>query len=342
MALVLGIETSCDETAAAVVEDGRRILSNVVSTQVAIHAPYGGVVPELASRHHIENIVPVIESAMRESGAGFPDLAAVAVTQGPGLVGSLARGRSRRPRRSRSCTASRSCPCTTWRGTSRPPSSPTATSRSPRSPSSSPAGTRASTTLPEEGVFRLLGRTRDDAAGEAFDKVAKLLGLGYPGGPAIDRLAEGANDLAVELPIARIKDGRADFSFSGVKTAVLLHVKREGIPPVSDPADVPPRVRDLVASFQRAVVTALVRGLVRAAREHRPRSLVLTGGVAANSLLRREAERAARELGLPIFIPPLSLTTDNAAMIAAAGFVAFRRGTRGDLALNAEPHLPLG
>ena len=123
----------------------------------------------------------------------------------------------------------------------------------------------------------------------------------------------------MELPIARIKDGRADFSFSGVKTAVLLHVRREGIPPVSDPSDVPPRVRDLVASFQKAVVTALVRGLVKAAREHRPRSLVLTGGVAANSLLRREAERAARELGLPIFIPPLSLTTDNAAMIAAAG-----------------------
>ena len=196
--------------------------------------------------------------------------------------------------------------------------------------------------VPEEGLHRLLGRTRDDAAGEAFDKVAKLLGLGYPGGPVIDRLAEGANDQAVEFTIARIKDGRADFSFSGIKTAVLLHVRREGIPPVADPGDVPARVRDLVASFQRAVVSALVRGLAKAAREHRPRSLILTGGVAANSLLRREGERAARELGLPIFIPPLSLTTDNAAMIAAAGFVGFRRGARATLALNAEPHLPLG
>jgi N6-L-threonylcarbamoyladenine synthase len=196
--------------------------------------------------------------------------------------------------------------------------------------------------VPEEGVYRRLGRTRDDAAGEAFDKVAKLLGLGYPGGPVIDRLAAGANDQAVEFAIARLKDGSSDFSFSGIKTAVLLHVKREGIPPVADPGDVPPRVRDLVASFQRAVVAALVRGLARAAREQRPRSLVLTGGVAANSLLRLEAQRVARELGLPIFIPPFDLTTDNAAMIAAAGYVAFRRGARGDLALNADPHLPLG
>ena len=196
--------------------------------------------------------------------------------------------------------------------------------------------------VPEEGEHRLLGRTRDDAAGEAFDKVAKLLGLGYPGGPVIDRLAEGANDRAVEFAVARIKDGRGDFSFSGIKTAVLLHVRREGIPPLAGPSDVPGRVRDLVASFQRTVVTALVRGLVRAAREHHPRSLILTGGVAANSLLRREGERAARDLGLPIFIPPLSLTTDNAAMIGAAGFVALRRGVRADFALNAEPHLPLG
>jgi N6-L-threonylcarbamoyladenine synthase len=341
LALVLGIETSCDETAAAVVEDGRRILSNVVSTQVAIHAPYGGVVPELASRHHIENIVPVIESAMKESGTGFPDLAAVAVTQGPGLVGSLLVGLQAakaialvhgKPLVPVHHVAGHVAAAFLAHGELPLPAVALVVS----------GGHTSLYELPEEGAFRLLGRTRDDAAGEAFDKVAKLLGLGYPGGPAIDRLAEGANDAAVELPVARIKDGQAGFSFSGVKTAVLLHVKREGIPPVSDPADVPRGVRDLVASFQRAVVTALVRGLVKAARDHRPRSLVLTGGVAANSLLRREAERAARELGLPIFIPPLSLTTDNAAMIAAAGFVAYRRGTRGHLALNAEPHLPLG
>jgi len=339
--LVLGIETSCDETAAAVVADARRILSSVVSSQAAVHAPYGGVVPELASRHHIENIVPVVESAMRDSGAGFPDLAAVAVTQGPGLVGSLLVGIQvakaialvhAKPLVPVHHVAGHVAAAFLAHGDLPLPALALVVS----------GGHTSLYEVPEEGTHRLLGRTRDDAAGEAFDKVAKLLGLGYPGGPVIDRLAEGANDKAVEFTVARIKDGRADFSFSGIKTAVLLHVKREGILPVADSDDVPLRVRDLVASFQRVVVAALVRGLVRAAREHHPRSLILAGGVAANSRLRREAERAARELGVPIFIPPPSLTTDNAAMIAAAGFVGFRRGVHVDLAMNAEPHLPLG
>jgi N6-L-threonylcarbamoyladenine synthase len=341
VALVLGIETSCDETAAAVVEDGRRVLSSVVSSQAAVHAPYGGVVPELASRHHIENIVPVVETAMRESGAGFPDLAAVAVTQGPGLVGSLLVG----VQAAKAIALVHAKPLVPVHHVAGHVAAAFLAHGDLPLPALALVVSGGHTSLyevPEEGVHRLLGRTRDDAAGEAFDKVAKLLGLGYPGGPVIDRLAEGANDRAVEFTIARIKDGRTDFSFSGIKTAVLLHVKREGIAPVPDASGVPPRVRDLVASFQRAVVTALVRGLVKAAREHRPRSLILTGGVAANSLLRRESERAARELGLPIFIPPLALTTDNAAMIAAAGFTAFRRGARGDMAMNAEPHLALG
>jgi N6-L-threonylcarbamoyladenine synthase len=341
VALVLGIETSCDETAAAVVEDGRRALSSVVSSQAAVHAPYGGVVPELASRHHVEMITPVIEAAMKDAGAVFPSLAAVAVTQGPGLVGSLLVGVQaakaialvhRKPLVPVHHVAGHVEAAFLAHGDLPLPALALVVS----------GGHTSLYEVPEEGVYRLLGRTRDDAAGEAFDKVAKLLGLGYPGGPIIDRLAVGANDHAVEFAIARIKDGRADFSFSGIKTAVLLHVRREGIPPVADPAEVPARVRDLVASFQRAVVTALVRALAKAAREHRPRSLILTGGVAANSLLRREGERAARELGLPIFIPPLSLTTDNAAMIAAAGFVGLQRGVRADLALNAEPHLRLG
>jgi N6-L-threonylcarbamoyladenine synthase len=340
VALVLGIETSCDETAAAVVRDGRRVLSSVVSSQAAVHAPYGGVVPELASRHHVENIVPVVESAMREAGVSFPALDAVAVTRGPGLVGSLLVGLQvakaialvhGKPLVPVHHVAGHVAAAFLAHGDLPLPALALVVS----------GGHTSLYDVPEEGVHRLLGRTRDDAAGEAFDKVARLLGLGYPGGPVIDRLARGADDRAVEFAVARIKDGSADFSFSGIKTAVLLHVRREGIPPVSDPADVPARVRDLVASFQRAVVSALVRGLVRAARERRPRSLILTGGVAANSLLRREGERAARELGVPVFIPPLDLTTDNAAMIAAAGFVAFRRGDRGDLATNAEPHLPL-
>jgi N6-L-threonylcarbamoyladenine synthase len=341
VALVLGIETSCDETAAAVVEDGRRVLSSVVSSQAAVHAPYGGVVPELASRHHLENISPVIEGAMREAGVAFPDLAAVAVTQGPGLVGSLLVG----VQAAKAIALVHGKPLVPVHHVAGHVEAAFLAHGDLPLPALALVVSGGHTSLyevPQEGLHRLLGRTRDDAAGEAFDKVAKLLGLGYPGGPVIDRLAEGADDRAVEFTIARIKDGRADFSFSGIKTAVLLHVKREGISPVGDPGDVPARVRDLVASFQRAVVTALVRGLAKAAREHRPRSLILTGGVAANSLLRREGERAARDLGLPIFIPPLSLTTDNAAMIAAAGFVGFRRGVRGTLALNAEPHLPLG
>ncbi len=341
MALLLGIETSCDETAAAVVEDGRRILSNVVASQAAIHSPYGGVVPELASRHHVEAIAPVIEAAMREAGLGFGDVDAVAVTQGPGLVGSLLVGLQaakaialvhRKPLVPVHHVAGHVQAAMLAHGEVPLPALALVVS----------GGHTSLYEVPEEGVYRLIGRSRDDAAGEAFDKVAKLLGLGYPGGPVIERLAEGANAEAVEFKVARIKDGSADFSFSGIKTAVLLHVRREGIPPVADPGNVPQLVRDLVASFQRAVVTALVRGLKRAAAAERPRSLILSGGVAANGLLRREAERTGRELGLPVFIPPLALTSDNAAMIAAAGFVAYRRGVRGDLATNADPQLRLG
>jgi N6-L-threonylcarbamoyladenine synthase len=195
--------------------------------------------------------------------------------------------------------------------------------------------------LPEPGVYRLTGRTRDDAAGEAFDKVAKLLGLGYPGGPIIDRLAQGADDHAVEFAVARIKDGSGDFSFSGLKTAVLYHVRREGIPPVDDPARVPQRVRDLVASFQRAVVTALLQRFRSEAERRRPRSLLVTGGVAANTLLRGEAARLAGELGLPLHVPPIALSTDNAAMIGAAAFLRLARGERAGWDLNADPRLPL-
>jgi len=341
VSLVLGIETSCDETAASVVADGRRILSNVVASQVAVHAPYGGVVPELASRHHLETMGPVLEAAMRDSGVGFPALEAVAVTQGPGLVGSLLVGVQaakaialvhRKPLVPVHHVAGHVQAAFLAHGAIPLPAVALVVS----------GGHTSLYAVPEEGVYRMLGRTRDDAAGEAFDKVAKLLGLGYPGGPVIDRLAEGADDRAVEFTIARLKDGSADFSFSGIKTAVLLHVRREGVAPVADPGRVPEVVRDLVASFQRAVVASLVRGLVRAAEAERPRSLIVTGGVAANSRLRREAEGAGRALGLPVFIPPPALTTDNAAMVAAAGFVALRRGVRADLALNADPHLRLG
>jgi len=340
VALILGIETSCDETAAAVVADGRRIASSVVSSQIPVHAPYGGVVPELASRHHIENICPVIEAALREAAVELRDLGAVAVTQGPGLVGSLLVG----VQVAKALALVRGLPLVPVHHVAGHVESAFLAHGEIPLPAVALVVSGGHTSLylvPEAGTHRLLGRTRDDAAGEAYDKVAKLLGLGYPGGPIIDRLAQGADDAAVEFTIARIKDRSADFSFSGIKTAVLLHVRREKIAPVATPGEVPNEVRDLVASFQRAVVEALVRGLARGAEEHGPRSLIVTGGVAANSRLRRRAAEVAEHLGLPLYVPPLELTTDNAAMIAAAGEVNLRRGLRAGWDLNAEPHLAL-
>ena len=337
---LLAIETSCDETAAAVVEDGRRILSNVISSQAALHAAYGGVVPEVAARHHLENICPVIEKAMADAGTTFPELDAVAVTQGPGLVGALLVG----VQVAKSIAFVHGKPLVPVHHIAGHLEAPSLGADVPF-PALALVVSGGHTSLFEmaaRGQYHLLGRTRDDAAGEAFDKVAKLLGLGYPGGPVIDRLSEGANDRAHEFTIARIKDGRPDFSFSGVKTAVLYHVRREGIAPVADPAAAPAEIRDLVASFQRAVVTALLRKLKEAAQARRPRSLILTGGVAANRRLRRDAATLAEELGLPLFVPPIALSTDNAAMIAAAGQVAFEQGRRGGWDLDADPHLPLG
>jgi len=337
---ILAIETSCDETAAAIVVDGRHILSSVVATQAAIHAPFGGVVPELASRHHIENICPVVSKAMADAQLDYHELDAIAVTQGPGLVGSLLVGLQA----AKGIAYARGKPLIPVHHIAGHIQAPFLTHDGIGLPALALVVSGGHTSLfliPAPGSYLLLGRTRDDAAGEAFDKVAKLLGLGYPGGPVIDRIAQGANDHAVDFTIARLKDGSADFSFSGIKTAVLYHVRREGIQRVEDPANVPAQIRDLAASFQRAVVTALVRRMKRAALEHRPRSLLLTGGVAANTLLRREAARTADELGLPLYVPPVALSTDNAAMIGAAGFVNFQRGVRGSLDLNAEPNLPL-
>jgi N6-L-threonylcarbamoyladenine synthase len=337
---ILAIETSCDETAAAVVEDGRRILSSVVSTQTAIHAPYGGVVPELASRHHIENIVPVIRKAMDDAAVAYADLDAVAVTQGPGLIGSLLVG----IQAAKAIAYVHGKPLVPVHHIAGHIQAPFLAEREVPLPAVALVVSGGHTSLfeiPSEGEYRLLGRTRDDAAGEAFDKVAKLLGLGYPGGPVIDRLSRGANERAHDFTIARMKDGSADFSFSGIKTAVLYHVKREGISPARDPGSASQEIRDLVASFQRAVVTALVRRLKQAVEQRHPRSLLVTGGVAANSLLRAEAARAADELGLPLFVPELALSTDNAAMIGAAGFVNFRKGLRASLALNGDPQLAL-
>lgn len=337
---ILAIETSCDETAAAVVEDGRSVLSSVVATQVEVHAKYGGVVPEVASRHHLENLCPVVTQALTDARLDYGDMDAVAVTAGPGLIGCLLVG----VQAAKGIAFVHGKPLVPVHHIAGHIEAPFLAAQIPL-PAVALVVSGGHTSLfevPARGEYRLLGRTRDDAAGEAFDKVAKLLGLGYPGGPVIDRLSRGANDHAVAFKPARIKDGRPDFSFSGLKTAVLYHVRREGIPPVADPAQVPEDVRDLAASFQRAVVTALLARLREAARTHRPKSLLVTGGVAANTRLRQDAQVLAEELDLPLFVPPLALSTDNAAMIGAAGFINFEKGVRAGWDLNPEPALPLG
>jgi len=331
--IVLGIESSCDETAAAVLADGRRVLSNVVASQDAIHAPYGGVVPELASRRHLEVIVPVVEKALADSRVRLPDLDGIAVTQGPGLVGSLLVG----------CAVAKSLAYV-----HRLPLVPVnhleghiyatfLTDDPPEHPFLALVVSGGHTALYHARaplVYALVGQTRDDAAGEAFDKVAKLLGLGFPGGPVIERVSTDGDPKAVTFPLAQMSDGAPDFSFSGLKTSVSLYVKRHA--PLGGA-----EIADVAASFQAAVVKMLVRKTVKAALHHGVKRVVLTGGVAANGPLRRGLEEAALEHGLRLHIPPRSLCTDNAAMITAAGTARLAAGARAPLTLNAIPDLAL-
>jgi N6-L-threonylcarbamoyladenine synthase len=330
---LLAIETSCDETAAAVVADGRTILSNVVSTQIAVHAPYGGVVPELASRHHLENIVPVIDRAMREAETTFAGLDAVAVTQGPGLVGALLVG----VQAAKGIAFVHGKPLIPVHHIAGHIQAPFLAHGEIPLPALALVVSGGHTHLyevPEEGRYILLGRTRDDAAGEAFDKVAKLLDLGFPGGPLIERSARGGSPNAIPLPMAQMTDQAPDFSFSGLKTAVSLHVKRNRPLGAGE-------VADIAASFQAAAVKMLVRKTSKAARQLGATRLVLTGGVAANTALREGLAAAAAEQGLRLHIPPRSLCTDNAAMIAAAGTARLLAGERAGMDLNAIADLPL-
>ena len=338
---ILAIESSCDETAAAVIEDGRRILSNIVSTQIEIHAKWGGVVPELASRRHLESIGAVVEEALRAAGTDKESLDAIAVTYGPGLVGSLLVGLEY----AKALAWAHKKPLIPVHHIAGHIHAPFLAFDDIPLPTIALVVSGGHTSLflmRELGVYELLSRTRDDAAGEAYDKVAKLLGLGYPGGPIVDRLAATGRDDAVFFKMAKMSDGKPDFSFSGLKTAVLHHVKKNGIPPCASRDAVPEDVRDLLASFQKAVVTALLRRLKDAVELHRPASVILTGGVAANSRLRQDAKTQMSEMGVPLFVPPLNLTTDNAAMIGAAGAVAFARGVVAGSNLEAAPFATLG
>ena len=330
---VLGIESSCDETAAAVLVDGRRILSNVVASQDDVHAPFGGVVPELASRRHLEIVLPVVERALVEAGVRVDDVDGIAVTQGPGLVGSLLVG----------CTIAKSLayvhgkPLVGVNHLEGHVYAAFLTDDPPEHPFLALVVSGGHTALYHARAplhYALVGQTRDDAAGEAFDKVAKLLGLGFPGGPLIQRAAEHGDPRAIAFPPARMRDGTRDFSFSGIKTAVSLHVKRQG--PLSAEA-----VADIAASFQAAAVRMLVRRTISASLDLGIKRLVLTGGVAANGPLRQALGAEAAEHGIRLHIPPRNLCTDNAAMIAAACTVRLMAGYRADLSMNAIPDLAL-
>ncbi|MGO9061935.1 MAG: tRNA (adenosine(37)-N6)-threonylcarbamoyltransferase complex transferase subunit TsaD [Candidatus Binataceae bacterium] len=333
--LILGIESSCDDSAAAVLETDRPgqglVRSSVVANQDDIHRAFGGIVPELASRNHVVVITPVIERALEAAGCQLKDIDAIAVTRGPGLVGSLLVGLMC----AKGLAHSLGVPLVGVNHLEGHLLAPLL-----EHPMTMPflalvvSGGHTSLFLVSGfGDYREVGRTRDDAAGEAFDKVAKMMGLGYPGGKIIDEMSRTGNQKRVKLPRARIKHAPLDFSFSGIKTAVALFLRSEGATQV--PA------QDLAASFQEAVIEMLIRPTIAAARELDVSTIALTGGVAANSRLRERLAQAAAEEGRQVFAPSLKYCTDNAAMIAMAGSWRLLRGERDTLDLDAEANLPL-
>ena len=349
---ILAIESSCDETAAAVVEDGRQVLSSVVASQLATHGKYGGVVPELASREHLRAIVPVVRTALEQAQTRLGDLAAIGVTEGPGLVGSLLVGITY----AKALCFARSIPLI---GVNHIEGHIHAVMLEAGDQVEFPAlalvvsGGHTHLYEVREGfTYRLLGKTRDDAAGEAYDKVAKLLGFPYPGGPVIDRLAPYGDPTSVKFTLAHMKGNALDFSFSGLKTAVLRWVEQHDMadeidarrrlqqPSLEDWLRLTPQpTLDLVASFQHTVIAELLRRLAASADQIGARSLIVSGGVASNAGLRAAAKNT--RLPGPVFFPSPALSTDNAAMIAAAAFVKWQRGLHDDFSLRAEANLAL-
>lgn len=337
MALILGIETSCDETAAAVVEDGRRILSNVVATQIPLHAQYGGVFPEIASREHVLKIVPVLEETIKDAHLQFKDLSAIAVTHGPGLAGSLLVGVNT----AKAVAFANNLPLiginhleghvyANWLEAAPLNAAPPQEHLFPLVTLIVSGGHSEIVLMRGHNDYTLVGRTLDDAAGEAFDKVARLLGLGYPGGPAIQKAAEQGNPDAFKLPRAWLR-GTNDFSFSGLKTAVLHLVQSlEGKGPLP--------VADIAASFQAAITDVLVEKTKQVAQEYGAQQVLLAGGVAANTRLR---ERMKATADVPVLIPPPKLCIDNGAMIASAAWWHFERGERSGWDLDVIPSLAL-
>ncbi|MDD9939842.1 MAG: tRNA (adenosine(37)-N6)-threonylcarbamoyltransferase complex transferase subunit TsaD [Myxococcales bacterium] len=348
--IVLGLETSCDETAAAIVRDDGLILSDVVASQVALHAPYGGVVPELASRAHMTNLAVVVEQALADYAPGWRGIDAIAVTQGPGLVGALLVG----VQAAKAMAFCRDLPLIgvnhlighllsvhVWKapgeqGLAAPPAARVSGRVAhPYIALLVSGGHTALYEVRSATEIEQLGQTRDDAAGEAFDKVAKLMGLGYPGGPRVDKLAARGRSDAVELPRPMANSRNLEFSFSGLKTAVAQHLRKHGVPDTDDGR------ADLCASFQRVVVELLVNKAIKACRRRRVPRLVITGGVAANRGLRDHAAVACGEAGLELCVPPFHTCTDNAAMIAYAGACRLASGQQDDLALSVFSRSPI-
>ncbi|MCD7744968.1 MAG: tRNA (adenosine(37)-N6)-threonylcarbamoyltransferase complex transferase subunit TsaD [Lachnospiraceae bacterium] len=333
--LILAIESSCDETAAAVVKNGREVLSNIISSQIDLHKLYGGVVPEIASRKHIEKINQVIEEALTSADVGFDDLDAIAVTYGPGLVGALLVGVAE----AKAISYARNLPLVGVHHIEGHISANYIENKELEPPFICLVVSGGHTHLvrvEDYGEYVILGRTRDDAAGEAYDKVARAIGLGYPGGPKIDRLAKEGNPDAIVFPKAKIADAPYDFSFSGLKSAVLNYLngcKMKGEQIVE---------ADVAASFQKAVVDVLIEHAMLALKESGLDQFALAGGVASNSALRAAAETACRENGLRFYRPSPILCTDNAAMIGAAAYYEYQKGVRHGLDLNAVPNLKLG
>ncbi len=331
--LVLGVETSCDDTAAAVLLNGRTVLANLVSSQDAVHGPYGGVVPELASRQHVQHILPILDGALQKAGVGLKDLDGIAVTRGPGLVGSLLVGLSM----VKGISFRWGMP---YVGINHLEAHLLAIFLEQDIPFPYVAllasgGHTLLYLVRNIGEYLHLGGTRDDAAGEAYDKVAKMMNLGYPGGKVIDQLARNGNPKAVSFPRSRMKKGTYDFSFSGLKTAVLQYLKARGKEGWEG------QRADIAASFQEAVVDMLVAPTLRAARELGVSRIVLSGGVAANSRLREKMLEKTQEEGMEVYFPSPGLCTDNGAMIALAGYHWLERGHRDDFRLNADADLTL-
>lgn len=333
--LILAIESSCDETAAAVVKNGREVLSNVINTQIAIHTEYGGVVPEIASRKHIENINPVIRKALEDAGVTLDDIDAIGVTYGPGLVGALLVGVAE----AKAIAFAKNKPLVGVHHIEGHISANYVENKELEPPFVALVVSGGHTHLVkvnDYGEYEIVGRTRDDAAGEAFDKVARAIGLGYPGGPKIDKLAKEGNPDAIEFPRAHVDDAPYDFSFSGIKSAVLNYINSANMQGKEI------NHADVAASFQKAVVDALVSRAVRLAKECGVDKLAIAGGVASNSALRAAVQEECAKNNIKFYSPSPVLCTDNAAMIGAAAYYEYIKGVRHGYDLNAVPNLKLG